>query len=1223
MDSKAKLQEALNTRILILDGAMGTMIQRYKLKEADYRGSRFSDHHSPLQGNNDLLSLTRPDIVQAIHTEYLNAGADILETNTFNANRISQKDYHLEELSYELNKSSALLCRKAVEDFLASNPDAGAKFVAGSVGPTNVTASMSPDVNRPEYRAISFDELAEAYVEQIQGLVDGGVDLLLIETIFDTLNAKAAIYAAKKVEEQLSEPLPIILSGTITDRSGRTLSGQTVEAFWTSIMHADPIAVGLNCALGAKDTYPHIATLASIADTYISCYPNAGLPNEMGEYDQDAITMRDELEQFLDRGLVNILGGCCGTTPDHIKAMSELAKNKEPHKPKESLVKHAQLAGLERLEIFEESNFVNVGERANVTGSKRFSRLIQNKEYEKALSVALDQIENGAQILDINMDEALLDSEQEMIYFLNLLMSEPDIARVPIMVDSSKFSVILAGLKCLQGRSIVNSISLKEGEKIFLEQAREIKKLGASVVVMAFDELGQADTADRKVEISKRAYDLLTKKVGFGPEEIIFDPNIFAIGTGIEEHNRYAIHFLEATKRIKEEMLGTMVSGGVSNLSFSFRGNNMIREAIHSVFLYHAIRSGMDMGIVHAGMIEVYDEIPTELKDLVEDLIFDRRQDATDRLMNYAENNQETKKSQTKTIEWRSLSLAERISYSLVNGTADFVDEDMAEALEVYDEPIEIIEGPLMDGMNRVGDLFGEGKMFLPQVVKSARVMKKSVEYLTPYIEESSQGQASSNGKVLLATVKGDVHDIGKNIVGVVLGCNNYEIIDLGVMVPAQIILEEAKSHNVDIIGLSGLITPSLDEMVFVASEMQREQMNLPLLIGGATTSKIHTAIKIEPAYDGPVIHVLDASKAAGVLSKLLSSSDQTKTEFIEETKTEYEQIRQRRRSKTGPKLISLNEARENKLDIDWQNYEPPVPREKGVHVYNDIPIKKVRPFIDWTPFFSTWSLKGKFPDILEDKVVGVEAQSLYNDASKMLDLLEEEGILKLNAVTGIFESYSDGDDIVITTEDGNLHKLYHLRQQTPKSTGVPNLCLSDYVAPKSENKKDYIGAFAVTAGIGLEKYVKDYENDHDDYNAILVKAVADRLAEALAEYMHHKVRVETWAYATDENLTNEELITEKYQGIRPAPGYPACPEHSEKETLFQLLDVEQNTGITLTSSYAMAPASSVSGWYFSHPEAKYFGINRVSKDQTSDYAQRKNMSLEILTKTLGRIIEE
>jgi 5-methyltetrahydrofolate--homocysteine methyltransferase len=1214
------LNEIAKNRVLVLDGAMGTMIQRYKLHEQDYRGQRFENHHSDLKGNNDLLSLTKPEIVEAIHRAYLEAGADIIETNTFNGTRISQSDYHLEDFAYEINVESAKIAKRVAQEFTAKNPNKP-RFVAGAIGPTNKTASISPDVNNPGFRAITFDELVANYYEQASGLIDGGADILLVETVFDTLNCKAALFAIQNLKEERSSDIPVMVSGTITDASGRTLSGQTAEAFYISIAHANLFSVGLNCALGAKELRPHLEDLSQIADCLISAYPNAGLPNELGGYDQSPEEMREYIREFVASGLVNIIGGCCGTTPDHIKAMADAVENMSPRKiPAKKMF--STYAGLEPLIVREDLNFINIGERTNVTGSRKFAKLIAENKYSEALSVALQQVESGAQIIDINMDEGLLDSKEAMKTFLNLVMSEPDIAKVPIMIDSSKFEVIENGLKCVQGKCIVNSISMKEGEAEFRRQANLLRKYGAAAVVMAFDEQGQADTIERKVEICKRAYKILTEEIHFPAEDIIFDPNIFAIATGIKEHNEYAIYFIEATRQIKEACPGVKISGGVSNISFSFRGNDKVREAMHAAFLYHAIKAGMDMGIVNAGMIEVYEEVDKELLILVEDVLFNRNEKATEELTNYAERVAGGGKVIQKDLRWRESSVEERLSHALVKGITDFIDEDTEEARQKYPSPLQVIEGPLMDGMNVVGDLFGAGKMFLPQVVKSARVMKKSVAYLTPFIDaEKASTGVTAKGKILMATVKGDVHDIGKNIVGVVLACNNYEIIDLGVMVSADRILSAAREHNVDIIGLSGLITPSLDEMVHVAREMQRQGFTTPLLIGGATTSKTHTALKIDPQYDGAVIYVLDASRSVGVVSQLLTKEENTADNFIKNTKIEYTELREKRAATASEKeYISIAEARNHKVQLDWSSYEPTKPAHLGVKVWNDISLETLVPYIDWTPFFASWQLKGKYPTIFKDAYVGEEAKKLYDHAQEMLGLIIKEKRLTLRAVSGIFEANSNEDDVVLYDEvSGNICDTIHfLRQQRKKADGLPYQCLADYVAPVSSNKKDYVGAFAVSAGFGIEKWVNMYQAQHDDYNAILMKALGDRFAEALAEYLHKMIRTDIWGYSVDEVLDNESLIAEKYTGIRPAPGYPACPDHTEKDILWRILDVEHNTGIILTESKAMFPAAAVSGWYIGHPESKYFGLGNISKDQVVDYAKRKQMDVNEIEKWLS-----
>ena len=1215
-----RLEALLKDRILVIDGAMGTMIQQYKLTEKDYRGTRFANHAYDIQGNNEILVFTQPHIIEAIHLAYLEAGADILETNTFGATKIAQADYHLESLAYEMNLEAAKIARKAADEFNIKTPEKP-RFVAGAIGPTNKTASLSPDVNNPGFRGVSFDELKEAYYEQAKGLMDGGCDALIVETIFDTLNAKAALFAIEELFEEVGDRLPVMISGTITDASGRTLSGQTVGAFWASINHIPLLSVGLNCALGATEMRPYLQELSDIADCYISAYPNAGLPNEFGEYDQGASEMQQYIKEFASSGFVNIVGGCCGTTPDHIQAMAEAVKGIVPRKltPKSHFT---TLSGLEPLVIRPETNFVNVGERTNVTGSKQFARLIREKNYTEALKVAQQQVEGGAQIIDINMDEGLLDSEQAMVEFLNLVMSEPDIAKLPIMIDSSKFSVIEAGLKCVQGKCIVNSISLKEGEEAFLKQAKLVRRYGAAAVVMAFDEVGQADTVERKVSICKRAYDLLIQKVGFIPEDIIFDPNIFAVATGIEEHNDYAIHFIEATRQIKKLCPGAKVSGGVSNISFSFRGNEVVREAMHTAFLYHAVRAGMDMGIVNAGMMDIYSNIEPDLLEKVEDVLFNRRPDATERLTDLAVSLRgDAGKSIQKDLSWRNQSVNERLKYALVKGITDYIDEDVEEARTQAAEPLAVIEGPLMDGMNYVGDLFGEGKMFLPQVVKSARVMKKAVAWLTPYIEANKNGNSRAKGKILLATVKGDVHDIGKNIVGVVLGCNDYDIVDLGVMVPADKILQRAREEKVDVIGLSGLITPSLDEMVHLASEMQRLGFTIPLLIGGATTSRTHTAVKIEPKYKGPVVHVLDASRAVGVVSNLLSEQGDVSSNFILDVRAENNRIREQRVGREQVKqFLPIAEARKNKWTMDWSTYTPPVPDKIGIQEKIPFPLDELVPYIDWTPFFSSWELAGKYPDILTDAVVGEEATKLFVEANAMLKKIVDEKWLEARAVWGIFPAnQGTEDDIIIYADEERTTekmRLQCLRQQLKKAPGQPNRSLSDFIAPVG--KPDFIGSFAVSAGFNIEKMDAYFLENLDDYQSILLKALADRLAEALAEKLHEWVRMDTWAYAKDENHSTIDLLKENFQGIRPAPGYPACPDHTEKEKLWELLEVEKRTGIILTESFAMYPAASVSGWYFSNPASTYFGVGQISKDQVENYAERKNMSLEIIERWLS-----
>ncbi len=1218
------LKQAVKDRILVLDGAMGTMLQRYKLTEKDYRGTRFADWPSDLKGNHDLLNLSRPDVVEQIHRDYFIAGADIIETNTFNANAISQADYGTQESVYDLNYASASLARKVADEFTSQNPDKP-RFVAGSLGPTNRTASLSPDVNRPGYRAVTFHQLADAYREQARGLIDGGADLLLIETVFDTLNCKAALFGITSLIEETNADVLIGVSGTITDASGRTLSGQTIEAFWISISHAPLFCVGINCSLGAAEMRPYVESLAAIANVPLIVFPNAGLPNELGEYDQTAQVMQGLISEFGKSGFFNITGGCCGTTPQHIRAIADAVANIPPRIiPQAS--PFTQLSGLEPLTIRPDSNFVNIGERTNVTGSKVFAKLIREGNYTEALSVAMHQVENGAQVLDVNMDEGLLDSKQVMIEFLLLMGAEPDIAKLPFMIDSSKWDIIEAGLQCVQGKCIVNSISLKEGEAAFLHHARLVRRYGAAVVVMAFDEQGQADTIERKVSICQRAYKILTEQIGFPPHDIIFDPNIFAIGTGIAEHNQYAINFIEATRQIKESCPGVKISGGVSNVSFSYRGNNAVREAMHASFLYHAIRAGMDMGIVNAGMIEVYEEVEPELLKLVEDVIFDRDPDATEALTTYADEVKTKGKTIVREQAWRDENVQERLKHSLVRGITEYIEQDTEEARQMYDRPLEVIEGPLMDGMNVVGELFGQGKMFLPQVVKSARVMKTAVAYLTPFIEaEKKSGEQTFKGKILMATVKGDVHDIGKNIVGIVLACNNYEILDLGVMVPAEKILRIAVEEKVDIIGLSGLITPSLDEMVHVAAEMERQEFNLPLLIGGATTSRLHTALKIEPKYNrGPVVHVLDASKCVGVASSLLSEDALKRNAFVAETRTNYEQMRIAREGKQSKRYLPLDQARANRFLPEWKSYLPPIPKKPGVQVFKNYDLAELRNYIDWTPFFSSWQLTGKYPQIFKDPIVGKEAKKLWNDAQVMLDNIIAEKWITANAVVGLFPANSDMDDIIIYTDENRkkiLMRVHHLRQQVIKTAGQPNYCLSDFVSPVESGKADYIGGFAVTAGINIEDKVREFERAHDDYSAILLKALADRFAEAFAERMHERMRKEWWGFVPDEHLGNDELIAESYRGIRPAPGYPACPDHTEKTLLFDLLNATEEAGIILTESMAMYPAASVSGWYFSHPESKYFPVSGIDKDQLEDYAQRKGMTMREAERWLGPLL--
>jgi len=1207
-NTRKALTEAVNERILLLDSAMGTMIQNLRLKEADFRGDMFIDHRVDLKGNNDILSLTQPALIKDIHRQNLQAGSDLIETNTFNATAIAQADYATEHYSYNINKVSAELAKQACKEFKSDDKP---RWVVGVLGPTNRTASLSPDINRPEFRNVTFTELNTAYTESISGLLDGGADILMVETIFDTLNAKACLFAIQSELEKRQIDVPIMISGTIVDASGRTLSGQTLAAFYHSIRHVRPFSIGLNCALGADDLIPYIKELSDICETYVSIHPNAGLPNDLGGYDHTPEYMAEIMERMLKRQQINIMGGCCGTTPEHIEAMAAVAKNAVPRSlPK--LKKFARLAGLEPLTLTPELNFVNVGERTNVTGSAKFKRLIKNNQLNEALEVAQQQVDNGAQIIDINMDEGLLDSEQMMATFLKLIASEPAISRVPIMLDSSKWSILETGLQLLQGKGIINSISLKEGEQEFLTHAKLALKYGAAVVVMAFDEDGQADNLAKRIKICQRSYDLLTQEVNFPPEDIIFDPNIFAIGTGIAEHNNYGVDFIEATAWIKANLPHSYVSGGVSNVSFSFRGNHALREAIHSVFLYHAIKAGMDMGIVNAGQLTVYDDIPKHIKEKIEDLILNRDPEATEELLELAQQLQKTEQDDGDKLAWRELPIAERISHSLVHGISDFIEADAEQARIELKEPIDVIEGPLMDGMNVVGDLFGAGKMFLPQVVKSARVMKKAVAYLTPFIE-AGKGRQQAKGKVVLATVKGDVHDIGKNIVGVVLGCNNYEIIDLGVMVPAAKILDTAVAEKADIVGLSGLITPSLDEMCYVAELMQERGLKLPLLIGGATTSRTHTAIKIEPGYKHATIWVKDASRAVNVVQKLLSNTEQE--EFCSEIKQQYHEVREHRKSRDLNKnIITLAAARANALQLDWSKFTPTQPEFTGLKVIKDTDLRELLPFIDWTPFFQAWELHGRYPSILEDKLVGASATELFNDAQAMLQQIIAEKWLSLEAVIGFYPAYSEGDDVIIQDND-QTWRLLNLRQQADKPKA--NLCLSDFIAPKDSGVQDYIGGFAVTAGIGIEPHIERFKADNDDYKSIILKALADRLAEAYAEYMHHQVRTRYWGYARDENLSNEELIKEKYQGIRPAPGYPACPNHSQKDVLFDLMKVSEHTAIELTEGYAMYPASSVSGFYYAHPDSQYFVVGKISEDQAEDYAQRAEISLAKARKIL------
>ncbi|MEE4202141.1 MAG: methionine synthase [Halieaceae bacterium] len=1213
----AQLIEALERRIVILDGAMGTMIQSYGLQEADYRGERFADHPSELKGNNDLLSLTRPDVITAIHSAYLDAGADIIETNTFNGTAVAQSDYGLEAHIHDINLESAKLARAAADAATAANP-AKPRFVAGVLGPTPRTASISPDVNDPGARNITFDELVADYAAATDALLEGGVDLLLIETIFDTLNAKAAIFATREVMDKRGVEVPLMLSATFPDTSGRLLSGQTAEAFWHSIAHAKPLIVGSNCGRRFKEIRPFLEELAGAANCWFSAHLNAGLPNAFGEYDETPEDMHDDFREFAERGFLNLAGGCCGTSPEHIRAIATATEGIEPR-----TVRGAQedtyLSGLEPFS-FAGRNFVNVGERCNVTGSARFKKLILGDDYTSALDVARTQVEDGAQIIDINMDEGMLDAEHAMTTFLKLCAAEPDIAKVPFMIDSSKWQVIESGLKCVQGKAVVNSISLKAGEEEFLEQAALCQRYGAAVVIMAFDEAGQADSLERRNAICQRSYDLLREKLDFNPWDIIFDPNIFAIGTGIEEHNNYAVEFVEATRFIKENLPGARVSGGVSNVSFSFRGNNPVREAIHSVFLLHAVRAGMDMGIVNAGQLAVYDDLPESLREAVEDVVLNRRDDATERLLDIAADFKDSGGAggRVEDLSWREAPVGKRLEHALLKGITQYIEEDTEEARQAFDRPIEVIEGPLMDGMNIVGDLFGEGKMFLPQVVKSARVMKQAVAYLQPYIEAEKADGAGNNGKILMATVKGDVHDIGKNIVGIVLQCNNFEVIDLGVMVPCEEILRVAAEEKVDIIGLSGLITPSLEEMVHVASEMQRLGFTVPLMIGGATTSKAHTAVKISPAYDrNTVVYVPDASRSVSVAAQLMGDK---KDQFRANLKDEYDVVRERvANRKQRSELLSIEAARDNALRLDFDSYQPPRPNMTGLKVLDDYPIESLIETIDWTPFFITWDLHGKFPAILEDNVVGEQARQLFADAQQMLEQIIDEKWLTARAVFGIWPAARCGaDDIEVRNDQGQpIAQLHQLRQQIGKREGEPNLSLADFVAPAG-TVDDWVGAFCVTTGHGVDERVRAFEADHDDYNAILLKSLADRLAESFAEHLHRRVRREFWGYVPEEALDNQALIREKYQGIRPAPGYPACPDHTEKWTLFELLDAENNCGVSLTESLAMMPTASVSGLYFSHPEAKYFSVGKIGEDQVRDIAERKQMKHEAMARWLA-----
>ena len=1210
---KPHIKSVLEKRVLVLDGAMGTMIQRYKLEENDYRGERFKDVDLLQKGNNDLLSLTQPKIIKEIHEAYLEAGADIIETNTFNGTKISMADYGMEDFVFEMNKTAAEIAVAAANKFTKVNPEKP-RYVAGALGPTNKTASMSPDVDRPGFRNVSFDELFQNYYEQADALFQGGVDILLVETIFDTLNAKAALLAINQLFEDRGSKLPVMVSGTISDASGRTLSGQNLEAFLTSVAHIDLLSIGLNCSLGAEQMRPHLEELAQKSSFNVSVYPNAGLPNQFGEYDESPEKMAGHIHDFLDHNFANIVGGCCGTTPEHIHEMVLLAEKASIRKVAKNH-HETTISGLEPLKVSKQLNFVNIGERTNVSGSRKFARLIREKKYEEALSVARHQVEGGAQILDVNLDDGMLDAEKEMITFLSMMASEPDIARLPIMIDSSKWEVIESGLKCTQGKSIVNSISLKSGEADFLEKAEKIRNYGAATVVMAFDEIGQADTFERKIKICQRAYKLLTEKINFPAEDIIFDPNILAIGTGIDEHNNYAVNFIKATKWIKENLSFSKVSGGVSNLSFSFRGNNVVREAIHSVFLFHAIDAGMDMGIVNPAMLQIYDEIDPELRKLAEDLVLNRRKDATARLLAFAEKlKNKDIDTEKKEQEWRSLDVEKRLEHSLIKGITEFLEEDVEEARQKFSQAIEVIEQPLMSGMNVVGDLFGSGRMFLPQVVKSARVMKKAVSFLLPYIELEKGGQIKGNGKIVLATVKGDVHDIGKNIVGIVLQCNNYEVIDLGVMVPAEKILQIAKDENADILGLSGLITPSLEEMVHVAKEMKRLNFNIPLLIGGATTSPVHTAVKISPNYENPIVQVRDASKVINVVNKLLSATESKG--YIQNIETQYSELRKKHFSSLkSKKYVSLSDARKNRFKTNWKTTSKPA--FIGKKIFDNYPLNEIREYIDWTFFFHAWKITGKYPAIFDDILKGEEAKKLYDDAQQMLDKIIAENWLIAKAGIGLYKAKSNNETVELSDGTGkSIVDFEFLRNQEEKQ-GSPNYCLADFIKPKSENIQDYIGVFAVTAGIGIEEHLERFEMNDDDYSAIMLKTLADRLAEAFAELLHKRTRTEFWAYSKDENTSQEDLLKEKYEGIRPAPGYPACPEHSEKRKIFDLLEAEEKLGINLTESFAMYPAASVSGYYFANPEAKYFAVGKIDEDQISDYAERKNIDKDEVEKLL------
>ena len=1219
---KDNLHALLESRILVLDGAMGTMIQKHGLEEQDFRGERFASHPHPLKGNNDLLVLTRPDIIRDLHCEFLDAGADIVETCTFSANPISQADYHLQHLTRELNVAAARIARSAADEYTAKSPDKP-RFVAGSIGPTNKTLSLSPDVNNPGFRAVTFQELVDNYTEQLEGLHEGGVDILLVETVFDTLNCKAALYSIEEYFRKSGWRVPVMVSGTVVDQSGRTLSGQTTEAFWISIAHMpDLLSVGLNCALGSKQMRPFIEAMSNVAESYVSVYPNAGLPNEFGEYDDSPEYMASQVAGFAESGFVNIVGGCCGTSPSHIRAIAKAVEGMAPRKrPAKAHV--LQLSGLEPLRVDETTGFINVGERTNVTGSRKFARLIKEGNFDEALSIARQQVESGAQVIDVNLDEGMIDSEKVIVEFLNLIASEPEIARVPVMIDSSKWSVIENGLRCVQGKGIVNSISLKEGEETFRERARRIMQYGAATVVMAFDEKGQADSLQRRIEICSRAYRILVDEVGFPPEDIIFDPNVLTVATGINEHDNYAVDFIESVRWIKQNLPHAKVSGGISNVSFSFRGNEPVREAMHTSFLYHAIHAGLDMGIVNAAQLGIYEEIEPELLRRVEDVLLNRRPDATEQLVSFAETIRDGgEKTEAKAAEWRNASVEERLKHALVKGIVDHIDEDTEEAIQLYPSPLSVIEGPLMDGMNFIGDLFAEGKMFLPQVVKSARVMKRSVACLTPYIEaeKARSNDTSSKAKVLLATVKGDVHDIGKNIVSVVLACNNFDVVDIGVLMPCEQILEAVVREKADILGLSGLITPSLEEMAHVAKEMERAGMKIPLIIGGATTSKVHTAVKLAPNYSGPVVHVLDASRSVPVVSSLFNPA--LRDSYVATLRTEQEEMRRSHAERTASKkYVSLDDARTNRLPIDWEKASVSTPKQAGVTLLENVTAADLRPYIDWTPFFRSWELHGRYPQILDDATAGAEAKKLFDDATALLDRIAGEKLLGIRGVAGIFPANSVGDDIFVYTDDSRATirtVLHTLRQQQEKPAGEPNLALADFVAPRESGVNDWIGCFAVTAGLGIEKLLKEFADQHDDYHRIMAQALADRLAEAFAEMLHEKMRRELWGYAPDEKLSGQELIDEKYQGIRPAPGYPACPDHTEKATIFDLLNAEAATGITLTETFAMNPAASVSGLYFAHPATKYFILGKIGRDQVEDYANRKGLSVAETEKWLA-----